>query len=112
MTSYNLLNGEHTSQREDIIKQVLRNEWGFKGVVMSDWVTPGLEVGPVQKYPYACASGSIKAGNDIMMPGGAGDHEELMKALSNPAHPYHITKDDLTECAYRVSAMARILKTN
>ena len=106
MTSYNLLNGEHTSQREDIIKQVLRKEWGFEGIVMSDWVTPGIATGPAQKYPYACASGSIRAGNDIMMPGGAGDHDDLMDALGNQEHPYPVTRDDLVECAYRVGAMA------
>lgn len=109
MTSYNLLNGEHTSQRQDIIQQVLRGEWGFEGMVMSDWVTPGIPTGPAQKYPYACASGSIKAGNDIMMPGGAKDHEDLMEAVSNPEHPYHITRENLKECAYRVAAMARKL---
>lgn len=110
MTSYNLLNGEHTSQRADIIKQVLRREWGFKGIVMSDWVTPGIPTGQTYKYPYACASGSIKAGNDIMMPGGAGDHTDLMEALSNPEHPYPITREDLKECAYRVASMARKLQ--
>lgn len=109
MTSYNLLNGEHTSQRKDIIKQVLRKEWGFEGMVMSDWVTPGITAGPAQKYPYACASGSIRAGNDVMMPGGAGDHEDLMDALGNRKHPYPVTRDDLVECAYRVGAMARKL---
>lgn len=110
MTSYNLLNGEHTSQRADIIKQVLREEWGFQGIVMSDWVTPGIPTGQTNKYPYACASGSIKAGNDIMMPGGAGDHADLMDALSNPEHPYPITREDLKECAYRVASMARKLQ--
>lgn len=109
MTSYNLLNGEHTSQRKDIIKQVLRKEWGFEGMVMSDWVTPGITAGPAQKYPYACASGSIRAGNDVMMPGGAGDHEDLMDALGNRKHPYPVTRDDLIECAYRVGAITRKL---
>ena len=38
MTSYNLLNGEHTSQRRDIIEDYLRSECGFDGVVMTDWL--------------------------------------------------------------------------
>lgn len=107
MTSYNLLNGEHTSQRVDLIKQVLREEWGFRGIVMSDWVISGIGTGLKNKYPYACASGSIKAGNDIMMPGGEKDHADLMSALSEPEHPYHITREELKECAYRVCEIAK-----
>ncbi|MFB5763288.1 glycoside hydrolase family 3 N-terminal domain-containing protein [Paenibacillus medicaginis] len=41
MSSYNLLNGEHTSQRHDLMEIVLRVEWGFEGIVMSDWVPAG-----------------------------------------------------------------------
>jgi beta-glucosidase len=87
MTSYNLLNGEHTSQRADLIQQVLRKEWGFKGIVMSDWVISGIPTGKVYKYPLACASGSIKAGNDIMMPGSQADYDDLMKAFTDLTHP-------------------------
>lgn len=109
MTSYNLLNGEHTSQRADIIKQVLRKEWGFQGLVMSDWVTPGISVGPVQKYPYACAPGSIKAGNNLMMPGTELDHKNLMTALEEVDYTYHITREDLMECAAWTVRIARKL---
>ena len=37
MTSYNLINGAHSSQKRDLVTDVLRSEWGFSGVVMSDW---------------------------------------------------------------------------
>lgn len=106
MTSYNLLNGEHTSQRRDLNTGVLREEWGFQGIVMSDWVTAGLAAGMTFKYPYACASGSIQAGNDLMMPGGEADHADLMKGLSDPEHAYPLTRKDLEECAARVCRLA------
>lgn len=110
MTSYNLLNGEHTSQRADLIQQVLRKEWGFKGIVMSDWVISGIQTEKIHKYPLACASGSIKAGNDIMMPGSQADYDDLMKASMDPAYPYPVTREDMKECAYRIASMA--LKMN
>jgi beta-glucosidase len=109
MTSYNLLNGEHTSQRRDLNITVLREEWGYEGLIMSDWVTPGLVPGVKFKYPYACASGSIKAGNDIMMPGTRLDHQNLMEALEDPEHEYHITRAHLEMCAENVIKVARKL---
>lgn len=110
MTSYNLLNGEHTSQRRDLIDGILRGEWGFEGLVMSDWVTPGWGSGIQRKYPYACASGSISAGNDIMMPGEAGDYEDLMQALNNENATYPITRKNLEECAGHVIKTIKTLE--
>lgn len=110
MTSYNLLNGEHTSHRRDLNVVVLRKEWRFKGLVMSDWVISGVSFGEQKKYPVACASGSIKAGNDVFMPGSERDYQDLLDALRNPEHKYHITRENLLECASHVVRLARILK--
>jgi len=102
MTSYNLLNGEHTSQRRDLIMTCLRGEWGFAGLVMTDWVIPTMAAAMGTKYPPACASGTIKAGNDILMPGCPIDHQDLMNALENPDAKYPITREDLVDCAQRI----------
>jgi len=104
MTSYNLLNGEHTSQREDLLLGILRNEWGYDGLIMSDWLSatgfPNLH-----KYPSACASLSIHAGNDVMMPGAPSDIENIMNGLQEGT----ITREDLVRCAARVIAVTQKL---
>ena len=108
MTSYNLLNGEHTSQRYDLLETLLRQEWGYKGIVMSDWVI-GTRNNPDDKYPGACASGSVKAGNDIMMPGMTRHYQDLLNAMDNQAAAYPIVRADLEKCAARMIALARWL---
>ena len=98
MTSYNLLNGEHTSQRKDLIDDILRGEWGFQGLVMSDWIQTGFSMIPTSKHPPVRAHKLVKAGNDIMMPGVNADFEDIMTALGKG----EITREDLLVCATRV----------
>ena len=105
MTSYNLLNGEHTSQRYDLLETLLREEWGYKGIVMSDWVSGNINQ-PDDKYPGAVASGAVKAGNDIMMPGTEGHHKDILNALNNENADYPITRTDLEKCAARMIQIA------
>ncbi|KAJ9122557.1 hypothetical protein QFC22_001986 [Naganishia vaughanmartiniae] len=57
MTSYNRVNGLHCSESKWLLEDILRKEWGFEGIVMSDWT--GV---------YSCDT-SIKAGLDLEMPG-------------------------------------------
>ncbi|MBP1554645.1 MAG: glycoside hydrolase, partial [Oscillospiraceae bacterium] len=57
MSSYNCLNGTHTSSHYELLTEVLRGEWGFKGLVMTDW-------GSQSQKPY-----DIHAGNDLIMGG-------------------------------------------
>ncbi|MBO4886453.1 MAG: glycoside hydrolase family 3 C-terminal domain-containing protein [Clostridia bacterium] len=108
MTSYNLINGEHTSQREDLIETVLRGEWGFDGLVMSDWVVSAMAGAP-HKYPAACASGSIKAGNDVLMPGSPIDHDDLINAMNSDRALYPVTRAHLEKCAARLIDLALLL---
>lgn len=105
MSSYNLLNGKHTSQRYDLLETLLREEWGYKGIVMSDWVSGNFNK-PDDKYPGAVASGGVKAGNDIMMPGTEGHHKDILNALNNENADYPITRADLEKCAARMIEMA------
>jgi len=56
MTSYNKINGVYSAERYDLLTEILRNEWGFDGIVMSDWGAK-IDFGK-----------SIMAGNDVKMP--------------------------------------------
>lgn len=69
MSSYNKLNGEYTSDRKDLLTEVLRNEWGFKGIVMTDWFGgfPGFE--SISKGSNSDVVKQMIAGNDLLMPG-------------------------------------------
>ena len=109
MTSYNLINGEHACSLKDIQTTTLRDEWGFKGVVMTDWLVTG-GMGPKgEKWPCASAAGCVKAGNDIVMPGIPSDKADIMSALKDPAHPYALTRAQLQLSAKRVLEMIRKL---
>lgn len=80
MTSYNLINGVHTSESTQLLEVILRREWGFDGLVMTDWVVDGMTHSDM-KHPRATAAATIKAGNELFMPGGETDREDLLAAL-------------------------------
>ena len=80
MTSYNLINGVHTSESVELLEVILRQEWGFDGLVMTDWVVDGMTRSDM-KHPRATAAATIKAGNELFMPGGETDREDLLAAL-------------------------------
>ena len=75
MTSYNLVNGIHTFASYDLCTKVLRKEWGYQGLVMTDWTASEKNPGE----HTAC----ILAGNDLTMPGHPGAKKELAMALKN-----------------------------
>ena len=74
MSSYNRLNGVFTANRHDLLTDILRCEWGFQGLVMTDWGSTNENAA----IPEQCAP----AGNDLIMPGNPYDHEQLSSALS------------------------------
>ena len=80
MSSYNQLNGIHTSERRDLIDWVLRKEFGFQGIVMTDWIMGGTAPKDTA-YPGARASRIAAAGGELIMPGGKRDQEDLTEAL-------------------------------
>jgi beta-glucosidase len=75
MTSYNKINGVYTPNNHDLCTKVLRCEWGFGGVVMTDWFSTGKGL--------ASDGAAIKAGNDLICPGGGYHRKEIKKALKD-----------------------------
>lgn len=101
MTSYNLLNGIHTANSRDLLQFVARDEWGFEGVVMTDWFTsqnvPMLTGKFERKYPISASTGCIHAGNDLQMPGCQENVDDIIKAVKSgeSVDGYSITLADL-----------------
>ncbi len=81
MTSYNLLNGTHTSEHTGLIGDILRGEFGYTGLVMTDWVVAAC-TNKNTLYPSANAGRVAAAGGELFMPGCRGDAEEIRKALN------------------------------
>lgn len=81
MTSYNLLNGQHTSESRGLIENILRCEFGFDGLVMTDWVVASGVMSANAKYPAPRASRVAAAGGDLFMPGSKGDWKDILSAV-------------------------------
>lgn len=109
MTSYNLINGIHTANNYDLITSVLRDEWGYEGLVMTDWGTTGRgDLSPADSLKYGCsdAAGCIFAGNDLIMPGSQEDVDDIMAAVSGMGKTqYHVTREKLEVSAARILAV-------
>jgi beta-glucosidase len=70
MSSYNSINGTFTSERKDLLSTILRNEWDFKGVVMTDWFGGYSSfMTPFAPNSVSNVTAQLSAGNDLLMPG-------------------------------------------
>lgn len=94
MTSYNLVNDEHSANSARLCTEMLRNEWGFDGLVMTDWNTTGS----ARCTPNGC----IRAGNDLLMPGNRYECEDLFSTLNSGKLP----RNELVHCAENIIYIA------
>lgn len=84
MSSYNIINGHRASENRELLEDILRGEWGFDGMVTTDWWTFG------EHYK------EVKAGNDVKM--GCGFPERILEAMEKGT----IAREELEICAKRV----------
>lgn len=69
MSSYNKINGTYASENYDLLTTILRKEWGYEGMVMTDW------------YAGRNYGDQVKAGNDLLMPGRKQEVKKIKEAL-------------------------------
>ena len=86
MSSYNRLNGPFTQESRDLLTTILRDEWGFKGIVMTDWTG------------QRNTAEQIKAGNDLMEPGNQAQTKEIIDKVKSG----ELKMDDLDICVKRI----------
>ena len=90
MTSYNRVNGVYAPNSHDLCTKVLRNEWGFEGVVMTDWFSTNKG--------QASSAIALAAGNDLIMPGGGSFKKDILAGL----HDGRLDREDLIRCCANV----------
>jgi len=90
MTSYNRINGVYAANCHDICTKALRNEWGFEGVVMTDWFSTNKGL--------ASNAVAMAAGNDLIMPGGGSFKKEILEGVKSGL----ITEADVRRCCANV----------
>lgn len=72
MSSYNSVNGQYSMGNHDLLTKILRDDWGFKGIVMTDWI--GIRGG-------LRTADEVAAGNDLLEPGQKEQAEQIIAAV-------------------------------
>jgi beta-glucosidase len=87
MCAYNQFRGEHCCENEHLLKDILRDEWGFDGFVVTDWALAARSTVP-----------SLRAGLDVEMPSPIFYGAPLRRALTAGT----VTEDDINEAVRRI----------
>lgn len=83
MSSYNKFNGTYVSASKELLTTILRDEWGFKGVVMTDWFGGYSGLPSESTSDKKVTINQVLAGNDLMMPGLESQKENIIEGLKN-----------------------------
>lgn len=88
MSAYNMINGQQCMESRELLTTILRDEWGFEGIVLCDWASPGWRNTPKE----------IWAGNDLVTPGSDIQKQEVIDAVNNGT----LSMEDLDTCVERI----------
>lgn len=109
MSSYNLLNGRHTAESIGLCDTILRREFGFRGIIMTDWVVGnGVMNSKEDIHPAVKPQLVAAAGGDLFMPGCKADYENILKGI----HEGTLTREQLQINATRVYRMGKTLNSS
>lgn len=86
MSSYNRINGPFTQENKELLTTILRDEWGFKGIVMTDWTGKRN------------TAAQIKAGNDLMEPGNQSQVQDVIDKVKSG----ELSESELDICVKRI----------
>lgn len=102
MTSYNLVNGVHAANHKPVLHDVVHTEWGYEGLIMTDWFTSSetsyMFSKPNPKYPFSSSKECINAGNDLQMPGCQQNEDDIIEGVQKGEVPI----ENLQACVVRV----------
>lgn len=93
MSSYNRINGPYTQENRELLTTILREEWGYDGIVVSDWIGRRNTVA------------QIHAGNDLLMPGEPSQVEEIVAGVRDG----RLSEADVDRCVMRM--LGYVLRT-
>ena len=105
MTSYNLVNGIHPSENSQLLIDVVRNEWKFDGLIMTDWIRSGEQEFNSAKNPGQYVFNTLRAGVNIQMTGTKIDFDFILQKLREGV----LQRDDLLKCASKVYETIELL---
>ena len=74
MASYNQINGQYSMGNHDLLTKILRDDWGYKGIVMTDWI--GIRKGLL-------TTDEVHAGNDLLEPGQPAQTNEIIEGVKS-----------------------------
>lgn len=96
MSSYNKINGTWASENHDLLTTILRDEWGYKGMVMTDWFGgyPNFKAIANPEYISDVVKQEI-AGNDLLMPGLETQKNAILKAMKDGSLPMSVVDQNV-----------------